>query len=73
LEPISNNTQTNISRTSQSLGARPARRLAGPPFACRFPCIFVLAGECIEEWNGAAGLGRERLKSSRPNGSHGKK
>ncbi|MFA5942191.1 MAG: hypothetical protein WC798_00750, partial [Candidatus Paceibacterota bacterium] len=22
-------------------------------------------GECIEEWNGAAGLGRERLKSSR--------
>ncbi len=22
-------------------------------------------GECIEEWNGAAGLGRERVKSSR--------
>ncbi|OGG41203.1 hypothetical protein A2118_03020 [Candidatus Kaiserbacteria bacterium GWA2_50_9] len=28
-------------------------------FACRFLCIFVLAGECIEEWNGAAGLGRK--------------
>ena len=33
----------------------------GRPSPCRFLCIFVLAGECIEEWNGAAGLGRERL------------
>jgi len=31
-----------------------------------------LAGECIEEWNGAAGLGRERLNFF-PKGSHGKK
>ena len=37
----------------------------GRPSPCRFLCIFVLAGECIEEWNGAAGLGRERVKSSR--------
>jgi len=27
----------------------------GRPSPCRFLCIFVLAGECIEEWNGAAG------------------
>jgi len=26
----------------------------GRPSPCRFLCIFVLAGECIEEWNGAA-------------------
>ena len=58
LEPISNNTQTNISRTSQSLGARPAIT-RGRPSPCRFLCIFVVAGECIEEWNGAAGLGRK--------------
>jgi hypothetical protein len=43
-----------LTRASDYLGARPAIT-RGRPSPYRFLCIFVLAGECIEEWNGAAG------------------
>ena len=56
--PCANLFREALTRASQSLGARPAIT-RGRPSPCRFLCIFVLAGECIEEWNGAAGLGRK--------------